>query len=158
MGNIQIPGNPEPRKNPSLITQPAGEQLEALTPLCLGRLHLFPHASFSLFARSLARCSRTNAKTFQEDIYNPRHPSDQQFPATFSPQQLAVEFLRCYALYRNFSMASPRPLQRWHWESSSLAGAGPRWGSRTPVPWHRPGNHSLTLTQSTRETQRSLEL
>lgn len=122
VGGIQTPGNPEPRKNPSLITQPVGEQLEALTPLRLGRLDLFPHASFSFFFFfSLTHCRRTNAITFQGDIYNPRHPSDQHFPVTFSPSQLAGEFFLCYALAEIFL----RHLWLHPGHSSAATGKGP---------------------------------
>jgi len=56
-----------------------------------------PHSLFLL-----THCSRTNAITFQKDIYNLRHPSDQHFPVTFSPYQLAVEFFLCYVLTEIF--------------------------------------------------------
>lgn len=58
--SFYILGNPEAQKSPSLITDLAGEQLEALTSLCLDHFSLFPHASFSFFAHSWQPHKRHN--------------------------------------------------------------------------------------------------
>lgn len=95
--SFYILGNPEAQKSPSLITDLAGEQLEAL---CASTISVFSHMPHSLFL--LTHGSHTNAITFQKDIYNLRHPSDQHFPVTFSPYQLAAEFFHVNVLTKIF--------------------------------------------------------
>lgn len=147
--SIYIPGNLKAQKNPSLITKPIGEKLEALTSLYFDHFNLFPHASFSFVFPPLTHCSHTNAITFQEDIYNLRHPSDQHFPVTFSPYHLAVKFFYVMFLQKFFlgwcSLNTATPLLTvgkftFGWSETALWKQHTRYLAQVP----NPVNHSLT--------------
>lgn len=83
--------NPETHKNLSSITEPVGEQLEALTSQYLRIFNLFPHASFSFL---LTHCRHTKCPSVCERYLQSQASKWPEFPCDLlTPSGICRAFL-----------------------------------------------------------------
>lgn len=91
--------NPETQKNPSSITEPVGQQLEALTSLYLRLFNLFPHASFSFL---LTRCRHTKHHKVSERYLQSQASKWPAFPCDLLTPSVSCRAFLCYVLTEIF--------------------------------------------------------
>lgn len=91
--------NPETHKNPSSITEPVGEQLEALISQYLRLFSLFPHASFSFL---LTLCRHTKHPNISERYLQSQASKWPEFPCDLLTPSVSCRAFLGYVLTEIF--------------------------------------------------------